>query len=1094
MRQFFAFILILATLTSCTEPTRFELLKAKRTGISFVNAVEESDSLHILNFEYIYNGAGVGILDLDNNGLQDIIFTGNQVPPRIYLNTGNFKFSDISSSFPGLDDARWYSGVSWVDINQDGWKDIYLTCSAYDDPERRRNKLYLNLGPGDKGELRFEEKAEAYGIDDDSYTVQAAFFDYDLDGDLDLYLLNNYVIERLSASYRPRINDGTAENNDELYRNNGDGTFTNVTLEAGIVYEGFGLGLALGDVNKDGYPDIYISNDYVSNDLLYINQGDGTFRNMIADYMSYQTRSSMGNDMADINNDGNPDMFTLDMLPEYYHKQRQTLNGFGYIYYANDAKYGYEHQYVRNMLHRHNGFVNGEMIPFSETGQMLGIFRTEWSWSPLFADYDNDGDKDLLVANGYPRDMTDKDWARNLNNIFGSESSDRYLIQRIPMVKSFNFAMENKGSKGFTNKSKEWFDPIPSFSYGAAFADLDNDGDLDYVTNNLNDPAFVFRNRTMEDGGNSTNYIRLSLTGTGKNTPAYGAKVEIWSENNYQFQEHFLSRGYVSSVDPVVHFGLGSQSIIDSLKVSWPGDTLQTTLRNVAVNQCLDLKQEDVSSHAKKRTFPDADLLFTKMDGILDYMHQQEDFVESSYYQVIVPHKFSQIGPCIEKGDLDGDGLEDLIIGATNTLPTSVFLRRGTGFKKSELRGLDEQPDFSESGFAIFDSDNDGDQDVVSIAGGYENLDGLYHHYLYENTDQGFIKKRLPLPAFPASVVRPADFDHDGDLDLFIGARIQPDAFPFAPDSWILINDQGEFREELAVSLDLGMVTDAIWSDYNGDGWKDLVLTREWNSIFFLENHQGKEMVEQQFPEVEARHGMWFSVNHGDFDLDGDPDYLLGNLGDNHRFNVSLQHPMKIYAMDLDMNGTLDPISTAFWRDQHDVMTEYPINYYDELATQSSYFTRKYTSYTQFSYASFETMFDTTTLNRVRNTFYIHTTSSYILWNDEGNFRWERLPRQAQVSPLKKSIIRDFNGDAYPDVLLAGNDHSFDIGTGYYDACKGLLILSREDLPLADVQLPSRTGLVLHGMVESLLFLEGEKPLILAGINRDSVIVYRINH
>ena len=1093
MRRLFGLIWILTILSSCHEPKRFELLHSKKTGISFENTIEESDSLHILNFEYIYNGAGVGIMDLDNNGLQDIVFTGNQVSPRIYLNRGNFKFRDISSSFPGLDDGRWYSGISWVDINQDGWNDIYLTCTAYDHASSRKNKLYINLGPDSDGELQFEERAGSYGIADNSYSVQAAFFDYDLDGDLDLYLLNNYVIERLSAGYRPRINDGTAQNNDDLYRNNGDGTFSKVTMEAGIVYEGFGLGLAIGDVNKDGYPDIYISNDYVSNDLLYINQGDGTFRNMIADYMSYQTRSSMGNDLADINNDGNPDMFTLDMLPEYYHKQKQTLNGFGYIYYANDEKYGYEHQYVRNMLHRHNGFVKGEMLPFSETGQLLGIFQTEWSWSPLFADYDNDGDKDLLVANGYPRDMTDKDWARNLNNIFGSNTSDRHMIQRIPMVKSHNFAMENMGHGGFSNKSKEWFDPIPSFSYGAAYADLDNDGDLDYVTNNLNDPAFVFRNHTMEKGGDSTNYIRIRLHGSNKNTPAYGAKIELWSGDSYQFQEHFLSRGYVSTVDPVVHFGLGSLGTIDSLLISWPGDTIITVLEDIAANQCLELWQEETGRYGSHRKMQEEDLHFEQIKGILDYEHKQKDFVESLYYQAITPHKFSQIGPCIEKGDLDGDGLEDLIVGATNTLPTSVFLRRENGFVRADLNGLEHRPDFSESGFAIFDADMDGDNEVVSLAGGYENLDGLYYHHIFENTEQGFIKKKLPLPPFPASVVRCTDFDRDGDMDLFIGARIEPNAFPFAPASWILVNDKGEYRKELTMSYDLGMVTDAIWSDYNGDGWEDLVIVRELNSVVLLENVNGQELQEREFPELNARHGLWFSVNSGDFDQDGDPDYILGNLGDNHRFHVSENHPMKVYAMDLDMNETLDPITTAFYRNPDDIMTEYPVNYLDELAAQSTYFSRKYKSYTQFSYSSFEDMFDTTTLNRIQKTFFIHSTSSYVLWNENGSFRWERLPHQAQVSPLKKSIIRDFNGDGFPDALLAGNDHSFDIGTGLYDACKGLLLLSKDGKSLVDVRPPSQTGLVLQGMVESLLYLEDDEPLIVAGINRDSVAVFRVN-
>jgi len=431
MKNYFLLILIVITV-SCSQKPRFELLDSDHTGVKFVNRVIETDSLHVMNFEYIYNGAGVGIVDLNNDDRQDIIFTGNQVAPKVYLNEGDFEFSDISSSFEGLDNGQWYSGVTFIDINNDGWTDIYLTCTAYEEPERNLNRFYINQGLQDDGQLLFKDMAETYGIADNSFSVHAAFFDYDRDGDLDLYLMNNFVNDRLSASYRAKINDGSAESNDDLYRNNGDGTFSNVTIESGIIYEGFGLGLALGDVNKDGYPDIYVSNDYVSNDLLYINQGDGTFKNEIDTYMSYQTKSSMGNDMADINNDGNPDMLTLDMMPEYYYKKNQTINGFGYIYYINDAKYGYEHQYLRNMLHLHNGFLNGEMIPYSEVGQKMGIYQTEWCWSPLFADYDNDGDKDLLVANGYPIDMTDKDWTKYKVQVFGSLASARHVIDKAP--------------------------------------------------------------------------------------------------------------------------------------------------------------------------------------------------------------------------------------------------------------------------------------------------------------------------------------------------------------------------------------------------------------------------------------------------------------------------------------------------------------------------------------------------------------------------------------------------------------------------------------------------------------------------------------
>jgi hypothetical protein len=1087
-------ILLIFIHFACAEKKRFELLEAEQTGIDFENTIFETDTLHVMNFEYIYNGAGVGVVDLNNDDLPDVVFTGNQVSPKIYLNQGNFEFEDITSSFTEIGGGRWYSGIAYADINNDGLNDLYLTCTAYQDADLRKNQLWINKGVQGNGQLQFEELAEDYGIADSSYGVHASFFDYDLDGDLDLYLLNNFVTERLSASYREKIVDGSAISNDKLYRNNGNGTFTDVTIEAGILFEGFGLGLALGDVNKDGYPDIYVSNDYVSNDLLYINQKDGTFKNEIAKYMSYQTKSSMGNDMADINNDGYPDMFTLDMMPEGYAKKKQTINGFSYIYYIYDDKFGYEHQYLRNMLHLHNGFLNGDMLPYSEVGQMMGIYQTEWSWSPLFADYDNDGDKDLLVTNGYPKDLTDKDWTKYKADVYGFVADEQHMMDRAPAVKAYNYAFENQGGFNFVKKSEEWFEPRQSYSYGAVFADLDNDGDLDYVVNNINDPAFVYKNTSMESKTKASNFIKIRLLGKEGNRHAYGAKVELWAGGEYQFYEHFLSRGYISSVDPLVHFGLGEKQLVDSIKVCWPDGKSVSKLTAIAANQVVEVSFEEIEISMTTSPVFDNDYTFQPVINILEYTHQQEDFVDFYFKQNIMPHKYSQIGPKMAKGDINMDGLEDIVVGATNSLPTKVFINRNGHFEEDSIPGLTLSKKFAEADLAILDFDLDGDNDVIAVAGGYESPEEEdYIHYIYRNQNGVFVREQLPIAPFSASVIRPFDYDHDGDPDLFIGSRVKKDMYPLGADSWILVNDNGSYTKENSMNFNLGMVTDAVWSDYDGDGWEDLLIAREWNSIAILKNKEGEGLSSQILPEVDSKHGYWYSITHGDLDNDGDNDYLLGNLGNNHRFHVSEKYPMKIYAVDVDMNGTLDPISSAYWPDEEGKMTEYPINYLDELVAQISVITKKYSDYKSFSYATIHDILDESVMERVVYEFKMNTTSSYILWNEKGNFKWEPLPDEAQLSPIKKTVIKDLNQDGLPDVILAGNDHTYDVSTGYYDANKGLVLLSDQGKPLSKLQTPSESGLLLHGMVESMFLVNKDDPVLIVGFNRQAVETFKLS-
>lgn len=758
------------------------------------------------------------------------------------------------------------------------------------------------------------------------------------------------------------------------------------------------------------------------------------------------------------------------------------------------------------------------MLPFSEVGQITQLYHTEWSWSPLFADYDNDGDKDLLVSNGYPKDMTNRDWTKIMSSNQNNPNVEKNILSVLPDVNVPNVAFINFGNLNF-QKTLTWLPNVPSFSYGAAFGDLDNDGDLDYITNNFNKQAFIYKNNLREHSTDGGNFLRIKLEGSKENKMALGTKVSLWQNGSYQFAEYYLSRGYASTVEPFIHFGLPFNGPIDSIIITWPTQGKITRIENVEPNQILTLSESDAANILyKPNSSTNSQFFFTEVDSIIDYTHKQTDFIDFFLGQKIIPHKFSQIGPKMAKGDFNGDGLEDIITGSTNNMPTKVFLRTNNRYEETSIEGLTTHKEFSEAGFAVGDWDNDGDNDVVAIAGGletrkesqthdYTSIGNQYDmiekendlcHYLYLNNGTRFIKQSLPIPPFIASVILPFDYDRDGFTDLFIGARLYKGRFPFAPVSWIIHNEKGKFEINPYSKFDLGMVTNATLTDYNQDGWMDILVSREFNSLILLENKEGMRFEPIVIKDLEQHHGLWYAVAAGDFDQDGDDDYIVGNLGDNNQFKVSIKYPMNLYAMDVDNNGIIEPVRTAYWKNEVGKMKEYPVNCLDELIEQSIFFKNKFDNYSSFSYADFDDIFDRNAKRSIRLKLYVNTTSSYLLWNDNGKFRWEKLPRELQVAPITNFLVEDFNDDNYPDILLGGNDYSWEVATGVYDANKGFLLLNMGEKRKADsfpfeILTPAQSGILLDGMLQSLLYLEGESKLILAGFNRNKAKTYRLN-
>ncbi len=1100
---------------SCTEQISegtFRQLNSRQTGISFANTLTPDSIWNIIRFRYFYNGGGVAITDVNGDALPDIFFTGNMVSNRLYLNRGGLRFEDITER-AGLLSDRWCTGVAITDINGDQLSDIYVSVSGSSDSTNRRNLLFINQGNDKFSTPRFSEQAQKYGLDDPGYTTQTAFFDYDLDGDLDAYVLTAANTGFYGMDIRKPIDDGHGLSTDKLYRNNGDQTFTEVSQSSGIVLEGFGLGVGVMDINHDHWPDIYVANDYLSSDLLYINQGDSGgihlgFRDEAARYFKYQSHFSMGMDFGDINNDGWVDLITLDMLPEHYEGKKMMAGAMSHDRFLLSLERGYMPQYMRNMLHLCYGIDEKGTPKYGEIGQLAGIHETDWSWSALLADFDNDGDQDLHISNGFVKDITNMDFvaydmneAMKIKDHAERESSVAKIYEKLPSLERTNYLFQNEGHWQFRPIKPAWG---PSFSNGAAYGDLDLDGDLELVVSNINSTAFVLENLNIgKRSFKESHYLKIQLDGSQGNSSGIGTKVSVQTDLGLQIQYQYPFRGYQSTVDEVLHFGLGSHPTIHNIKVRWP-DGKSQQLQQVGPDQVLtfDYREADsVSSGITSIKNPVGKLHFREIteECGLSYHHKENRFVDFKY-QPLLLQQYSQYGPGIAVGDLDGNDWDDVYIGGAFRQSGRVFYQAPDGkFTGQEIPG----DDFEDMGSLIFDADQDGDQDLYVVSGGasYPEAHISYQDRIYINQGDGLLTPSphlLPEMRSSGSCVVGADYDLDGDLDLFVGGRIVPGKYPMPPRSYLLRNEGGKFRDVTATLaptlVRIGMVSSALWTDFDNDGWMDLIVIGEGMPITILKNQRGTDSLEngRVFHSSKIPHsaGWWNSISGGDFDNDGDIDYLLGNLGLNTPYKFSQEHPMTIYADDFDKSGSIDAIAFYHQKNQFGSMYPFPAQSRDLLGEQLIDIKRRFPRHEDFTRAQ---LHDILSAEEVDRSFQMNLeeNASIFLENLSGDrLKVKELPIAVQVSPVFGIQCMDLDEDNFLDVLLIGNFYSSQVDVGRYGAMMGVCLKGSKDGKLQTIQ-GINLGFVVEGDAKALTINLGPKGFrMIATRNDDKVSVF----